>query len=48
MSTKLETAMAHEKIVTWRVENLCFHMADDYQTRQDDGLWHWATMHKVA
>ena len=23
-------------------------MAHDYQTRQDDGLCHWVTMHKVA
>ena len=23
-------------------------MAHDYQTQQDDGLWYWATMHKVA
>ena len=23
-------------------------MTHDYQTRQVDGLWHWATMHKVA
>ena len=23
-------------------------MAHDYQTRQDDGSWYWATMHKVA
>ena len=47
-STKLETDMAYEKVVTWRVKNLCFHMAHDYQTLQDDGLWHWATMHKVT
>ena len=23
-------------------------MAHDYQARQDDGLWYWATMHKVT
>ena len=23
-------------------------MAHDYQTRQDNALWYWATMHKVA
>ena len=39
--------MAYEKVVTWRVKNLCFHVADDYQTQQDDSLWHWVTMHKV-
>ena len=48
MSTKLETDMAYEKVVTWRVKNICFHMAHDYQTRKNDGLWHWATTHKVA
>ena len=30
MSTKLETDMAYEKVVTWRVKNLCFHIAHDY------------------
>ena len=48
MSTKLETDLAYEKKITWRVKNFCFHMTHDYHTRQDDGLWHWATMHKVA
>ena len=48
MSTKLETVMAYEKIVPWHVKNPCFHMDHDYQTRQDDGLWHWATMRKVT
>ena len=47
VSTKLETVMAYEKIVTWRVKSLCLNMAHDYQTRKNDGLWHWATMHKV-
>ena len=23
-------------------------MVHDYQTWQDDGLWYWVTMHKVA
>ena len=27
---------------------LSFHIAYDYQTQQGDGLWHWASMHKVA
>ena len=48
MSTKLETDMAYEKVVIWWVKNLCFHMAHDYQTHQDDGLWHWATIYKVS
>ena len=43
-----KTDMAYEKVVTWRVKNLYFHMARDYQTRQDDNVWHWATMHKVT
>ena len=34
--------------VAWRAKNLCFHMAHDYQTRQDNALWYWTTMHKVA
>ena len=27
---------------------LCFHLAHDYQTRQDDGSWYWADMHNVS
>ena len=58
MSTKLETDMAYEKVVTWLVKNLYFHIARDYQTRQDDGngpprtnstrWWQRATTHKAA
>ena len=36
-------------MVEWRVKKvLCFHMAYDYQTRQDDGSLYYAIMHKVA
>ena len=48
MSTKLETDFTYEKISDKKIKNFCFHMAYDYQTQQDDGLWHWATMYKVA
>ena len=48
ISTNLKTDMAYDKVATWRVKNLCFHMAHDYQNWQDDDLWHWATLHKVA
>ena len=60
MSPKVEMDMPYEKkstptMVTWhnscvtsKKSCICFPMAHDYQTRQDDGLWYWATIHKVA
>ena len=48
MSTKFETDMTYEKVLTWRVKSLCFHIAYDYQTREDSSLWYWVTMQKVA